>query len=56
MKYTDVMAIIWKRLSDHGKNWRRVYKVCLLICIMCLVSILFIVVTSGARLSGKEWQ
>ncbi|XP_016125495.1 epsin-3-like isoform X2 [Sinocyclocheilus grahami] len=23
---TEVMGIIWKRLNDHGKNWRHVYK------------------------------
>ncbi|CAJ0557703.1 unnamed protein product, partial [Mesorhabditis spiculigera] len=22
----DVLGIIWKRLGDHGKNWRHVYK------------------------------
>ncbi|KAI0983993.1 hypothetical protein GJ496_004026 [Pomphorhynchus laevis] len=24
--YSDIMPIIWKRLNDHGKNWRHVYK------------------------------
>ncbi|CAF1659994.1 unnamed protein product [Adineta ricciae] len=24
--YAEVMPIIWKRLNDHGKNWRHVYK------------------------------
>ncbi|RVE69639.1 hypothetical protein OJAV_G00079560 [Oryzias javanicus] len=24
--FTDVMGIIWKRLNDHGKNWRHVHK------------------------------
>ncbi|XP_021327142.1 epsin-3 isoform X1 [Danio rerio] len=24
--FTEVMGIIWKRLNDHGKNWRHVYK------------------------------
>lgn len=23
---TEVMGMIWKRLNDHGKNWRHVYK------------------------------
>lgn len=22
----EVMRMIWKRLNDHGKNWRHVYK------------------------------
>lgn len=24
--FTEVMSMIWKRLNDHGKNWRHVYK------------------------------
>ncbi|XP_068192560.1 epsin-3 isoform X6 [Antennarius striatus] len=24
--FTEVMDMIWKRLNDHGKNWRHVYK------------------------------
>lgn len=24
--YAEIMPIIWKRLNDHGKNWRHVYK------------------------------
>ncbi|CAJ1075194.1 epsin-3 isoform X4 [Xyrichtys novacula] len=26
MAFTEVMGMIWKRLNDHGKNWRHVYK------------------------------
>uniref|UniRef100_A0A671NIT9 ENTH domain-containing protein n=1 Tax=Sinocyclocheilus anshuiensis TaxID=1608454 RepID=A0A671NIT9_9TELE len=26
--FSEVMAMVWKRLNDHGKNWRHVYKVC----------------------------
>lgn len=26
MAFTEIMQIIWKRLNDHGKNWRHVYK------------------------------
>lgn len=22
----EIMKMIWKRLNDHGKNWRHVYK------------------------------
>ena len=25
--YGLVMGMLWKRLNDHGKNWRHVYKV-----------------------------
>lgn len=24
--FSDIMRMIWKRLNDHGKNWRHVYK------------------------------
>ncbi|XP_037094164.1 epsin-1-like [Pollicipes pollicipes] len=24
--FTDIMQMIWRRLNDHGKNWRHVYK------------------------------
>lgn len=24
--FSEIMTMIWKRLSDHGKNWRHVYK------------------------------
>ncbi|XP_061740653.1 epsin-3 isoform X5 [Nerophis ophidion] len=26
MAFTEVMGILWRRLNDHGKNWRHVYK------------------------------
>jgi len=26
-EYQLIMVVIWKRLSDTGKNWRHVYKV-----------------------------
>ena len=24
--FTEIMQMVWKRLNDHGKNWRHVYK------------------------------
>lgn len=24
--FAEVMGMVWKRLNDHGKNWRHVYK------------------------------
>ena len=24
--FPEIMNMLWKRLSDHGKNWRHVYK------------------------------
>ncbi|XP_022910356.2 epsin-2 [Onthophagus taurus] len=29
--YTEIMQMIWKRLNDHGKNWRHVYKALVLL-------------------------
>lgn len=26
VSFTEIMGMIWKRLNDHGKNWRHVYK------------------------------
>lgn len=26
LSYNEVMAMIWRRMNDHGKNWRHVYK------------------------------
>ena len=34
--YGLVMGMLWKRLNDHGKNWRHVYKVsAVLPCATC---------------------
>lgn len=24
--FAQIMEMLWKRLNDHGKNWRHVYK------------------------------
>lgn len=29
--FSEIMSMVWKRLNDHGKNWRHVYKVSLTI-------------------------
>ncbi|XP_012284078.1 epsin-2 isoform X4 [Orussus abietinus] len=29
--FTEIMQMLWKRLNDHGKNWRHVYKALLLL-------------------------
>uniref|UniRef100_A0A914VGH7 ENTH domain-containing protein n=1 Tax=Plectus sambesii TaxID=2011161 RepID=A0A914VGH7_9BILA len=26
MAFTEIMSLVWKRMNDHGKNWRHVYK------------------------------
>lgn len=30
--FSEIMSMIWKRLNDHGKNWRHVYKVSARVC------------------------
>lgn len=49
--FSEIMSMVWKRLNDHGKNWRHVYKVCVTIHIgasyqtthgnMCLCVLLY---------------
>ncbi|KAG1714621.1 Epsin-2 [Nymphon striatum] len=29
--FSEIMTLIWKRLNDHGKNWRHVYKALVLL-------------------------
>lgn len=29
--FSEIMQIVWKRLNDHGKNWRHVYKALVLL-------------------------
>lgn len=29
--FSEIMQMIWKRLNDHGKNWRHVYKALILL-------------------------
>jgi len=31
LSYNETMAMIWRRLNDHGKNWRHVYKAIVLL-------------------------
>lgn len=26
ISFSEIMSMIWRRLNDHGKNWRHVYK------------------------------
>ncbi|XP_018594881.1 epsin-1-like [Scleropages formosus] len=29
--FSEIMSMVWKRLNDHGKNWRHVYKALMLL-------------------------
>lgn len=32
--FSEIMSMVWKRLNDHGKNWRHVYKVSLAVLLL----------------------
>jgi len=42
--FTEIMQMIWKRLNDHGKNWRHVYK--------SLVLLEYLIKTGSEKVSG----
>ena len=44
--YPEVMSMLWKRMLDSKKNWRRTYKVsisfcCVLVEDVCCVAVVF---------------
>ncbi|XP_071962579.1 epsin-2-like [Antedon mediterranea] len=43
--FTEIMTLLWKRLSDHGKNWRHVYK--------SLVVLEYIIKTGSERVAQQ---
>lgn len=43
--FTEIMQMIWKRLNDHGKNWRHVYK--------SLVLLDYIIKTGSEKVAGQ---
>ena len=43
--FSEIMQMIWKRLNDHGKNWRHVYK--------ALVLLEYLIKTGSEKV---EWQ
>lgn len=45
MAFSDIMSMIWKRLNDHGKNWRHVYK--------ALVLLEYIIKTGSERVAQQ---
>ena len=54
--YPEVMSMLWKRMFESKKNWRRTYKV-LMSCSSYICSKLhfFPLVTSLAQLSDSQW-
>ncbi|XP_072167918.1 epsin-2-like isoform X2 [Diadema setosum] len=45
MAFSEIMSMIWKRLNDHGKNWRHVYK--------ALVLLEYIIKTGSERVAQQ---
>lgn len=45
--FTEIMQMIWKRLNDHGKNWRHVYK--------ALVLLEYLIKTGSEKVSTCAW-
>ena len=45
MAFSDIMSMIWKRLNDHGRNWRHVYK--------ALVLLEYIIKTGSERVAQQ---
>jgi epsin len=45
--FTEIMQMVWKRLNDHGRNWRHVYK--------ALVLLEYLIKTGTEKVSDK-WQ
>ena len=43
--FTEIMTLLWKRINDHGKNWRHVYK--------SLVVLDYIVKTGSERVAQQ---
>uniref|UniRef100_UPI00358ECE94 epsin-1-like isoform X2 n=1 Tax=Myxine glutinosa TaxID=7769 RepID=UPI00358ECE94 len=45
LAFVEIMTMIWKRLNDHGKNWRHVYK--------ALTLLEYLVKTGTARIAQQ---
>jgi epsin len=43
--FTEIMQMVWKRLNDHGRNWRHVYK--------ALVLLEYLIKTGTEKVSDK---
>lgn len=39
--FSEIMSMVWKRLNDHGKNWRHVYKVSLAVLLLLVADVLY---------------
>ena len=51
--YPEVMAMLWKRMLETKKNWRRTYKV--IVLILCVILVQLIAVTIVAVISDTKW-
>lgn len=44
--FSEIMSMVWKRLNDHGKNWRHVYKVSLVVLLLLVTDVLYGVINN----------
>ena len=44
--FSEIMQMIWKRLNDHGKNWRHVYK--------AMVLLEYLIKTGSEKVRGEK--
>lgn len=54
MSFTEIMSMLWKRLNDHGKNWRHVYKS--LVLLDYLIKVLYLYFAYNCRYFQKLLQ
>lgn len=61
--FSEIMQMIWKRLNDHGKNWRHVYKslVCSYMFKLKIINFLYnelnyiFLILDTIRIFNKNW-
>lgn len=44
--FSEIMSMVWKRLNDHGKNWRHVYKVSLMVLLLLVANVFYGVINN----------
>lgn len=44
--FSEIMSMVWKRLNDHGKNWRHVYKVSLTVLPSLVADVVYEVINT----------
>ena len=53
--FSEIMQMIWKRLNDHGKNWRHVYKALVLLEYLIKTGSEKVQYHQGELEGGRNW-